>query len=74
MSVGDSAEEFVLIRSLGRERLPVFVVWTFVQSAQIPIFRPLGHDTYFVPFLHTPAANCGCTRRREKKTEIHILY
>ena len=43
MSV-DSAEEFISIYVLGRERVACVVLWSSVTSAQNSVFRPLGDD------------------------------
>ena len=60
MSVGDSAEEFISIHALGRERL--LVLWSSVTSSQNSVFRPLGDDGVFFSVFYTPAAKCVFNR------------
>ena len=55
MSVDDSAEEFISIHALERERLACFVMWSYVKSSQNSVFRPLGDDTVFVSVFCTNA-------------------
>ena len=50
----DSAEEFMLIHGLGRERLVDRVVlWFSVKSPQSDIFCPLGDDREYLSLFST---------------------
>ena len=46
MSAGDSAEEFISVHALGRERL-LFVLWSSVNPLKILFFALLGDDREF---------------------------
>ena len=48
MSLGDSAEEFISIHALGRERLLVMSCGLAVTSSQNSVFRALGDDREFL--------------------------
>ena len=62
MSAGDSAEEFISIHALGRERLLVLSCGLPSHpSPQNYVFRPLGDDS-FVSVFYTPAAKCVVNR------------
>ena len=62
MSVGDSAEEFISIHALGRERLLVLPCGLPSHPLKILSFRPLGDDRVFVSVFYTPAAKCVFNR------------
>ena len=61
MSVGDSAEEFISIHALGRERL--LVLSCGLQSHPLKIlFFACWETRVFVSVFYTPAAKCGFNR------------
>ena len=58
MSVAESAEEFILMHDLGRERLACVVLWSSVQSAQKSMFCPSGDDSVCLSILHISRQMC----------------
>ena len=61
MSVGDSAEEFIAIHALGRERLLVLSCGLPSHPLQNSVFRPLGNDmieSFRLSFLRTSRQMC----------------
>ena len=62
MRVGDSAEEFISIHALGRERLLVLFLWSYVTSSQILFFARWETIESFVSVFYTPTAKCVYNR------------
>ena len=58
MSVGDSAEEFILIHALGREGLLVLSCGLPSNTLTIPFFAPWETAELYISFLHTSRHMC----------------
>ena len=60
MSVGDSAEEFILIHALGRERLLVLSCGLPSNPLKLPFFaRWETTESFCLSFLHTSRQICS---------------
>ena len=63
MSVGDLADDFMLIRAVGRERFARVVLWSSVKSPSKLELLPVGRRSRVaVTVFHTPAAKCILNR------------
>ena len=58
MSVGESAEEFISIHALGRERLLVLSYGRPSHPLKILLFARWETIESFVSVIYTPAASC----------------
>ena len=64
VSVGDSAEEFISIHALGRERLHVLSFGLPSHPLKNSVFRPLGDDREFLSQFSTHQPPYACVFNR----------